>query len=170
MFVWDTVAQIIIHYSDGRYAVKAAIHDNKVYVLRVVSYWGVTAHLELDYCTLGTMEEDNSTVEISLGEKTAHNLTNNPADYAFEFDDNNMPIVTIKNSSKKYKLIGKDGKPYLSDTKGTFGGHKVSKIYGRLDCPSANRYIAKGKYVKHRVFLQTKKRLLPQGTDLVRYV
>lgn len=54
--------------------------------------------------------------------------------------------------NKKYKLIGADGKQYLSDTPGTFGGHRKLKIYGRLDCPSALRYIAKGQYVKYRVF------------------
>ena len=54
--------------------------------------------------------------------------------------------------SKKYKLIGVDVKQYLSDTPGTLGGHRKLKIYGRLDCPSALRYIAQGQYVKHRVF------------------
>ena len=53
---------------------------------------------------------------------------------------------------KKYKLIGADGKQFLSDTPGTWGGHRKLKIYGRLDCPSALRYIAKGQYVKYRVF------------------
>lgn len=51
-----------------------------------------------------------------------------------------------------YHLIGKDGKPYDSETPGTLGGHRKLKIYGRLDCPSALRYIAKGQYVTHRVF------------------
>jgi Metal binding domain of Ada len=53
---------------------------------------------------------------------------------------------------KLYKLIGPDGKPYQSPDKGTLGGHKGHKGYGRLDCPSALSYIAKGYYVKHRVF------------------
>jgi methylphosphotriester-DNA--protein-cysteine methyltransferase len=35
---------------------------------------------------------------------------------------------------------------------GTFGGHRRTRIYGRLDCPSALRAIARGGYVKHRVF------------------
>lgn len=54
--------------------------------------------------------------------------------------------------SKLYALIGADGKPYLSRKKGVLGGHRKGKIYGRLDCPSALRWIAKGHYVKHRVF------------------
>jgi methylphosphotriester-DNA--protein-cysteine methyltransferase len=32
------------------------------------------------------------------------------------------------------------------------GGHRLTKIYGRLDCPSALRAIARGGYVRHRVF------------------
>ena len=53
---------------------------------------------------------------------------------------------------REYKLIGKDGTPYISKTPGQLGGHKRLKIYGRLDCPSALRHIAKGYYVQHRVF------------------
>lgn len=36
--------------------------------------------------------------------------------------------------------------------RGTIGGHRGARIYGRLDCPSALRAIAKGGYVKYRVF------------------
>ncbi|GER89024.1 metal-binding protein [Dictyobacter vulcani] len=53
---------------------------------------------------------------------------------------------------KMYTLVGPDGKLYESARKGTFGGYKREKIYGRFDCPSANRAIAKGQYVQHRVF------------------
>lgn len=53
---------------------------------------------------------------------------------------------------KTYTLIGADGKRYESTTPGTLGGHKKNKGYGRLDCKSALRWIAKGYYVKHRVF------------------
>jgi methylphosphotriester-DNA--protein-cysteine methyltransferase len=51
-----------------------------------------------------------------------------------------------------YRLIGPDGREVLSETPGTLGGHRRSRIYGRLDCPSALRAIAKGGYVRHRVF------------------
>jgi methylphosphotriester-DNA--protein-cysteine methyltransferase len=51
-----------------------------------------------------------------------------------------------------YKLIDADNQTVSSDTPGTFGGHRGLKIYGRLDCPSALRHIARGHYVKHRVF------------------
>ena len=51
-----------------------------------------------------------------------------------------------------YTLIGPDGRPHRSTVKGRWGGHRRSKIYGRLDCPSALRAIAGGGYVAHRVF------------------
>jgi methylphosphotriester-DNA--protein-cysteine methyltransferase len=35
---------------------------------------------------------------------------------------------------------------------GTLGGHRGTRIYGRLDCPSALRAIARGGYVSQRVF------------------
>ena len=51
-----------------------------------------------------------------------------------------------------YTLLGADGRPYESDVKGQWGGHRGTKIYGRLDCPSALRAIARGGYTRHRVF------------------
>lgn len=54
--------------------------------------------------------------------------------------------------NKTYHLLDSQGKPYESREKGTLGGHKKLKIYGKLDCPSALRYLAKGQYKTHRVF------------------
>lgn len=51
-----------------------------------------------------------------------------------------------------YTLCGPDGKPYRSSTPGTLGGHRRGRLYGRLDCPSAMRAIARGRYVAQRVF------------------
>jgi hypothetical protein len=51
-----------------------------------------------------------------------------------------------------YRLIGADGVEYVSETKGTLGGHRRNRIYGSLDCAGAARWIAKGHYVKQRVF------------------
>jgi methylphosphotriester-DNA--protein-cysteine methyltransferase len=51
-----------------------------------------------------------------------------------------------------WTLIGPDGKPYASARPGTLGGHRRSRIYGRLECPAALRAIARGGYVAHRVF------------------
>lgn len=62
-----------------------------------------------------------------------------------------------------YKLIGKDGKAYLSEQKGQFGGHRKLKIYGRLDCPSALRHIAAGQYIPHRVFFADEATALSAG-------
>jgi methylphosphotriester-DNA--protein-cysteine methyltransferase len=51
-----------------------------------------------------------------------------------------------------WRLIGPDGKSYASDQPGALGGHRRSRIYGRLDCPAALRAIARGGYVSRRVF------------------
>jgi methylphosphotriester-DNA--protein-cysteine methyltransferase len=51
-----------------------------------------------------------------------------------------------------YTLIGPDGAPYRSAVKGAIGGHRHSKVFGRLDCPAALRAIARGGYVSQRVF------------------
>jgi Metal binding domain of Ada len=55
-------------------------------------------------------------------------------------------------SARTYRLVGPDGRPYDSDVPGTLGGHRRNRIYGRLDCPGALRWIAKGHYVRQRVF------------------
>jgi hypothetical protein len=62
-----------------------------------------------------------------------------------------------------YTLIDSTGKTYKSTTPGQFGGHKKLKIYGRLDCPSALRYIAKGQYVQHRIFFVDEKTAIEAG-------
>lgn len=64
---------------------------------------------------------------------------------------------------KTYTLIGKDGNPYTSTTPGKFGGNRKLKIYGRLNCPSALRHIAKGHYVQHRVFFATEEDAIAAG-------
>jgi methylphosphotriester-DNA--protein-cysteine methyltransferase len=52
-----------------------------------------------------------------------------------------------------YTLIGADGRPYDSSTPGTLGGHRRTKVYGRLDCPGALSLIRRGKnVVESRVF------------------
>jgi hypothetical protein len=53
---------------------------------------------------------------------------------------------------KRYTLIGADGMPVVSDIPGTVAGHRTTRIYGRLDCPSALRAIESGGYVTHRAF------------------
>ena len=53
---------------------------------------------------------------------------------------------------KIYWLLDAHGQPVASEQPGLLGGHRRSKIYGRLDCPGALRAIARGGYVRHRVF------------------
>ena len=54
--------------------------------------------------------------------------------------------------TRTWRLIGSDGRAYDSAVPGSFGGHRGSRIYGRLDCATARRAIARGGYVTHRVF------------------
>ncbi len=68
-----------------------------------------------------------------------------------------------RNKYHRYTLIGFDGKPYFSLNKGTLGGHSGLRIYGRLDCPSALRFIAKGQYVQHRVFFANEEDAIGAG-------
>lgn len=65
--------------------------------------------------------------------------------------------------SKRYRLIGGDGRPYLSSQKGTLGGHRRSKVYGRMDCPRALAAIARGGYVQNRVFFADEETALAAG-------
>jgi hypothetical protein len=53
---------------------------------------------------------------------------------------------------RTWTLLGPHGKPYVSARPGTLGGHRRTRIYGRLDCPGALRAIARGAYVRSRVF------------------
>lgn len=64
---------------------------------------------------------------------------------------------------KMYKLIDKDGNQYESEIKGTLGGNKKLKIYGRLDCSTALYYIARGQYIKNRVFFADEETAIAAG-------
>jgi len=63
----------------------------------------------------------------------------------------------------KYILLGADGQPYASEERGRWGGHRGTRIYGRLDCPSALRAIARGGYARHRVFFADEATALAAG-------
>ena len=52
--------------------------------------------------------------------------------------------------------------------RGTLGGHRGTKIYGRLDCPSALRAIARGGYVKYRVFFADEAAAIAAGYPTLR--
>ena len=55
-------------------------------------------------------------------------------------------------TGKLYRLVGADGGEVLSPAPGRLGGYRRRSIYGRLDCPSALRAIARGGYAADRVF------------------
>jgi methylphosphotriester-DNA--protein-cysteine methyltransferase len=63
----------------------------------------------------------------------------------------------------RYTLIGPSGTPYTSSLPGTLGGHRVTRIYGLLDCRSAQRAIVNGGYVSHRVFFADEPTALAAG-------
>lgn len=63
----------------------------------------------------------------------------------------------------RYFLTDCNGKQYLSDNSGKLGGHRRLKIYGKLDCASAKRHIAKGDYVRHRVFFADEETAVAAG-------
>lgn len=51
-----------------------------------------------------------------------------------------------------YTLLGPGG-PYASDVPGSLGGNGAAGLYGRLDCSSARRALARGAtYARRRVF------------------
>jgi hypothetical protein len=58
--------------------------------------------------------------------------------------------------NKVYKLLGADGRTVESLDPGQLGGHSGLKIYGRLDCWSANAHVRKGTYAASRVFFKDK--------------
>ncbi|PUA79488.1 Ada metal-binding domain-containing protein [Nocardioides currus] len=63
----------------------------------------------------------------------------------------------------RYTLLDAQRRPYSSATPGTWGGHRGSKIYGRLDCAASRRAIARGGYVKHRVFFADEQTAIAAG-------
>jgi Metal binding domain of Ada len=64
---------------------------------------------------------------------------------------------------RTYTLLGADRRPYRSTVPGRFGGHRKSRIYGRLDCASALRAIAADEYVAQRVFFADERTALAAG-------
>ena len=80
----------------------------------------------------------------------------------------NMLRYNLKQSirqaqGKKFRLLNSFGEEILSDVPGKFGGNRRLKIYGRLDCPSAKRWIGKGMYVSNRVFFLDEETAISAG-------
>lgn len=101
---------------------------------------------ELMLCNCLAVEEDND--GLSVFEPSDHDFI----ERCFDFS-----------ARRVYQLLNKDGQPYLSRIPGRIGGHKKLKIYGQLDCPSALRHIARGEYVKHRVFFADEETAIAAG-------
>lgn len=62
-----------------------------------------------------------------------------------------------------YILTGADRVPYASAAPGALGGHRRGHGYGRLDCPAALSAIARGGYVRHRVFFRDEPTAIAAG-------
>jgi len=60
-------------------------------------------------------------------------------------------LIAQPASAGQFRLTLADGTTAPSAAPGRFGGNRASKIYGRLDCPSAIRALSRG-YAKRRVF------------------
>ncbi|MFJ6987272.1 MULTISPECIES: Ada metal-binding domain-containing protein [unclassified Streptomyces] len=65
--------------------------------------------------------------------------------------------------TRTYVLLGADGLPHSSPVAGEWGGHRGARIYGRLDCPTALRALARGGYARHRVFFADEATALAAG-------
>ena len=76
--------------------------------------------------------------------------------FAGPFDPDVSPLKT-------HRLVGPDGVELVSTSPGTLGGHRRTRVYGRLDCPGALRWIAKGHYVRHRVFFADEETAVAAG-------
>lgn len=66
-------------------------------------------------------------------------------------------------AGRSYTLLGPDGRPRPSTTPGALGGYRRGRVYGRLDCPAARRAIARGGYVKQRVFFADERTAIAAG-------
>ena len=72
----------------------------------------------------------------------------------------------LPEEKKTYILIGADGKPYQSDVKGTYGGHRGTKVYGCMDCSAARRALnsdTRDVYIRNRVFFLDEATALAAG-------
>ena len=68
-----------------------------------------------------------------------------------------------ESGGRTYSLLGADRRLYRSAAPGWFGGHRKSRIYGRLDCPAALRAIVGGGYAAHRVFFADEQTAVAAG-------
>lgn len=95
-------------------------------------------------------------------ERTFRYLFDNP-DTRQRYEEllNNLRVSFL--NTKQYTLINSEGKEYQSFFPGTLGGNKKLKIYGKLDCKSANSWLKKGFYKKNRVFFANEEDAINAG-------
>ena len=74
-----------------------------------------------------------------------------------------MSTEGIDSSKPIYFLTNERNQEFISYTPAILGGHRNLKIYGRLDCKSAKRYIEKGQYVNYRVFFADEETAIAAG-------
>ena len=83
---------------------------------------------------------------------------------ATDWDSVRADLDTVPESGgRTYSLLGADRRLYRSAAPGRFGGHRKSRIYGRLDCPAALRAIVVGGYAAHRVFFADEQTAVAAG-------
>ncbi|CAI2790034.1 Uncharacterised protein [Serratia grimesii] len=69
----------------------------------------------------------------------------------------------MASDNKRYLLTDETGHVQESPLPGTLGGHRRNRLYGRLDCRAALQAIARGGYVRHRVFFANKATAIAAG-------
>lgn len=60
--------------------------------------------------------------------------------------------AAVKLAEQMARILNFHLKPRRGEDDAWLVGHRRLKIYGRLDCPSALRWLARGHYARHRVF------------------
>ena len=91
-------------------------------------------------------------------------------EYLLSNEDTKNRYLLLLNKIKKqieykrvYRLMGSDGQEYYSENQPEFAGNKKLKIYGKLDCPSAKRWLEKEYYVNNRVFFENEDTAIAAG-------
>ena len=75
----------------------------------------------------------------------------------------NAPDQSDAKSTRPYRLLAPDGATYQSADPGQLGGYRPLRIYGRLDCWSARKFLVKGGYASNRVFFANEQSAIAAG-------
>ena len=62
-----------------------------------------------------------------------------------------------------YTLTSATGERFESPIPGELGGNRRTRIYGRLDCPTALKTLGRGGYTSHRVFFADEQTAVAAG-------